>query len=154
MAFQVTLEAVQEWLDDDMSLQTLKNQFTTQQVFDMLENKDQIKNDDQSEALMDVMCRGPGRDLRPARPAAAAPERMVEILEQVFPDSVPVHDLLFGSPLPWRARALPRRVQGMDARRAGLAARIRPGGHLPPTPLLRTQAMKRMRTRTRCPTGA
>ena len=56
MAFQVTLEAVQEWLDDDMSLQTLKNQFTTQQVFDMLENKDQIKNDDQLfEALMDVM---------------------------------------------------------------------------------------------------
>jgi hypothetical protein len=56
MAFQVTLEAVQEWLDDDMSLQTLKNQFTTQQVFDMLEDKDKITNDDQLfEALMDVM---------------------------------------------------------------------------------------------------
>lgn len=56
MAFQVTLEAVQEWLDDDMSLQTLKNQFTTQQVFDMLEDKERIQNDDQLfEALMDVM---------------------------------------------------------------------------------------------------
>jgi len=56
MAFQVTLEAVQEWLDDDMSLQTLKNQFTTQQVFDMLEDKQRIQNDDQLfEALMDVM---------------------------------------------------------------------------------------------------
>jgi len=56
MAFQVTLAAVQEWLDDDMSLQTLKNQFTTQQVFDMLEDKERIQNDDQLfEALMDVM---------------------------------------------------------------------------------------------------
>ena len=56
MAFQVTLAAVQEWLDDDMSLQTLKNQFTTQQVFDMLEDKQRIQNDDQLfEALMDVM---------------------------------------------------------------------------------------------------
>jgi len=56
MAFQVTLEAVQEWLDDDMSLQTLKNQYSTQQVFDLIENKDRITTDDQLfEALMDVM---------------------------------------------------------------------------------------------------
>ena len=56
MAFQVTLEAVQEWLDDDMSLQTLKNQFTTQQVFDLIENKDSITSDEELfEALMDVM---------------------------------------------------------------------------------------------------
>lgn len=56
MAFQVTLEAVQEWLDDDMSLQTLKNQYSTQQVFDLIEKKDQITSDDQLfEAIMDVM---------------------------------------------------------------------------------------------------
>ena len=56
MAFQVTVEAVQEWLDDDMSLQTLKNQYTTQQVFEMIEDKDKITSDDQLfEALMDVM---------------------------------------------------------------------------------------------------
>ena len=56
MAFQVTLEAVQEWLDDDMSLQTLKNQFTTQEVFDLLKDKDKITSDDDLfEALMDVM---------------------------------------------------------------------------------------------------
>jgi len=56
MAFQVTLEAVQEWLDDDMSLQTLKNQFSTQKIFDLIENKDAIDNDEALfEALMDVM---------------------------------------------------------------------------------------------------
>ncbi len=56
MAFQVTLAAVQEWLDDDMSLQTLKNQFTTQKIFDLIENKDAIDNDEALfEALMDVM---------------------------------------------------------------------------------------------------
>ncbi|MEC7947504.1 MAG: hypothetical protein VX265_08020 [Myxococcota bacterium] len=56
MAFQVTLEAVQEWLDDDMSLQTLKNQFTTQEVFDLLKDKEKITSDDDLfEALMDVM---------------------------------------------------------------------------------------------------
>ena len=56
MAFQVTVEAVQEWLDDDMSLQTLKNQYTTQQVFEMIEDKNKITSDDQLfEALMDVM---------------------------------------------------------------------------------------------------
>ena len=56
MAFQVTLAAVQEWLDDDMSLQTLKNQFTTQKIFDLIENKDAIDNDEALfEALIDVM---------------------------------------------------------------------------------------------------
>lgn len=56
MAFQVTLEAVQEWLDDDMSLQTLKNQYTTQEVFDLIEDKEKITSDDKLfEALMDVM---------------------------------------------------------------------------------------------------
>ncbi len=56
MAFQVTLAAVQEWLDDDMSLQTLKNQFTVQEIFDRIEDKDRIQTDEQLfEALMDVM---------------------------------------------------------------------------------------------------
>lgn len=56
MAFQVTLEAVQEWLDDDMSLQTLKNQYTTQEIFDLIENREAIKTDDDLfQALMDVM---------------------------------------------------------------------------------------------------
>ena len=56
MSIQVTLAAVQGWLDDDMSLQTLKNQFTTQEVYDLLENKDNITSDDALfEALMDVM---------------------------------------------------------------------------------------------------
>lgn len=56
MSFQVTVEAVQEWLDDDMSLQTLKNQFSTKEIFDMIENKDQIDSDEGLfEALMDVM---------------------------------------------------------------------------------------------------
>lgn len=56
MAFTVTLDAVQEWLDDDMSLQTLKNQYTTQEVYEMIENKESIKSDDALfEALMDVM---------------------------------------------------------------------------------------------------
>ena len=56
MAFTVTLDAVQEWLDDDMSLQTLKNQYTTQEVYDLIENKESIKSDEALfEALMDVM---------------------------------------------------------------------------------------------------
>ena len=56
MSFKVTLDAVQEWLDDDMSLQTLKNQYTTQQIFDLIEDKDKIDDDDKLfEALMDVM---------------------------------------------------------------------------------------------------
>lgn len=56
MAFTVTIEAVQEWLDDDMSLQTLKNQYTTKEVYDLIENKEDIKDDEALfEALMDVM---------------------------------------------------------------------------------------------------
>lgn len=56
MDFTVTLEAVQEWLDDDLSLQTLKNQYTTQEIFDLIPNKDEIETDDELyEALLDVM---------------------------------------------------------------------------------------------------
>ena len=56
MDFKVTLAAIQEWLDDDLSLQTLKNQFTVQEIYDLLEDKDSIETDDQLyEALLDVM---------------------------------------------------------------------------------------------------
>ena len=56
MDFKVTLEAIQEWLDDDLSLQTLKNQYTLQEIYDFIENKDDVKDDDQLfEALLDVM---------------------------------------------------------------------------------------------------
>jgi len=56
MEFTVTLAAITEWLDDDLSLQTLKNQFTVQEIFDLIPNKDEIKTDDQLyEALLDVM---------------------------------------------------------------------------------------------------
>jgi hypothetical protein len=56
MSFEVTKELVKEMLDEDLSLQTLANQFTVKEIWDMIEDKDQIKNDDQLfEALMDVM---------------------------------------------------------------------------------------------------
>jgi len=56
MAFEVTKETVQEMLDEDSSLQTIANQFTLDEIWTMLENKEQISNDDQLfEALMDVM---------------------------------------------------------------------------------------------------
>ena len=56
MSFTVTLESIQEWLDDDMSLQTLKNQYTVKEIYDLIENKEGITNDDELyEALLDVM---------------------------------------------------------------------------------------------------
>ena len=56
MDFQVTLAAIQEWLDDDLSLQTLKNQYSVQEIYDLIENKDQITSDDELyAALLDVM---------------------------------------------------------------------------------------------------
>ena len=56
MSFQITKELVQEMLDEDTSLQTISNQFTLDEIFNMIEDKDQITNDDQLfEALMDVM---------------------------------------------------------------------------------------------------
>lgn len=56
MSFAVTKEIVQEMLDEDTSLQTLSNQFTLDEIFTMIEDKEQITNDDQLfEALMDVM---------------------------------------------------------------------------------------------------
>jgi hypothetical protein len=56
MSFTVTNEAIQEWLDDDMSLQTLKNQYSVQEIYDLLEKKEEITTDDELyEALLDVM---------------------------------------------------------------------------------------------------
>ena len=52
----VTLKAIQEWLDDDLSLQTLKNQYTLQHIYDLIDGKDDITNEDELyAALLDVM---------------------------------------------------------------------------------------------------
>ena len=54
--YTVTLDAIQEWLDDDLSLQTLKNQYTLQQIYDLIENKEEIEDEDELySALLDVM---------------------------------------------------------------------------------------------------
>ena len=56
MSFEVTNAAIEEWLDDDMSLQTLKNQYTVEEIYNLLENKSDISTDDELyEALLDVM---------------------------------------------------------------------------------------------------
>ena len=56
MSFEVTNEAIQEWLDDDMSLQTLKNQYTVEEIYNLLENREEITTDDELySALLDVM---------------------------------------------------------------------------------------------------
>ena len=54
--YTVTLEAIKEWLDDDLSLQTLKNQYTLQQIYELIENKEEITDEDELySALLDVM---------------------------------------------------------------------------------------------------
>ena len=56
MSFEVTHEAIQEWLDDDMSLQTLKNQYTVEEIYNLIENREEITTDDELySALLDVM---------------------------------------------------------------------------------------------------
>ena len=45
MAFKVTVEAVQEWLDDDRAFKR-SEQYTTQEVFDLIEDKEGITSDD------------------------------------------------------------------------------------------------------------
>ena len=56
MAFEVTKELVKEALDDDPSLQTIVNQFTFDEIWDMIEDKDKIQSEEELfEALMDVM---------------------------------------------------------------------------------------------------
>ncbi|MEL6349688.1 MAG: hypothetical protein AAFV53_41675 [Myxococcota bacterium] len=54
--FTVTLEAIKEWLDDDLSLQTLKNQFTLQEIYEKLDSPEEIMDEDELyAALLDVM---------------------------------------------------------------------------------------------------
>ena len=56
MPFEISKALVQEMLSEDTSLQTIANQFTLDEIWDMLENKAEISNEDQLfEALMDVM---------------------------------------------------------------------------------------------------
>ncbi len=56
MSYAVTLEAIQQMLDEEMSLQTLSNQFSTQEIFDMVQNKEAIQDEDALfKALMDAM---------------------------------------------------------------------------------------------------
>lgn len=56
MSYKVTVEAVREALEDDTTLQTLRNQYTAKEVFDMIEDKDEIEDeDDLFTSLMDVM---------------------------------------------------------------------------------------------------
>ena len=56
MPFEINKALVQEMLAEDTSLQTISNQFTLDEIWDMLEDKDAISNEDQLfEALMDVM---------------------------------------------------------------------------------------------------
>ena len=56
MSFEISKTLVQEMLAEDSSLQTITNQFTFEEIWDMIKDKDKIKNDDELfEALMDVM---------------------------------------------------------------------------------------------------
>ena len=54
--FKVTRESVEEMLNEDHSLGTLKNQYTTDEVWELLEGKDEIGSEEALfNALMDVM---------------------------------------------------------------------------------------------------
>ncbi len=65
MSFEVSTKAIQDWLDDELSLQTLGNQYSVEEILALLPNKDQITNDDQLyEALLDAMYKTrPGGEL-------------------------------------------------------------------------------------------
>jgi len=52
----VTREMVQEMLDDDPSLNTLKNQFSLDEIWEKIEDKAEITDDEELyNALIDVM---------------------------------------------------------------------------------------------------
>jgi hypothetical protein len=56
MAFKVDIEQVASMLADDPSLGTLKNQYTVDEVWELLEDKDDIGNEEELyNALMAVM---------------------------------------------------------------------------------------------------
>lgn len=54
--FRVTVDAVQDMLEDDTSLQTLKNQYSAAEVFALLEQPEALMSEDELyQALLDVM---------------------------------------------------------------------------------------------------
>lgn len=56
MAFKVDIEQVSSMLEDDPSLGTLKNQYSVDEVWELLEDKDDIGNEEELyNALMAVM---------------------------------------------------------------------------------------------------
>lgn len=56
MSLQLTKESMMEFIEDNPSLNTLKNQYTADEIWEGLEGKDQIENDEELfNALMDVM---------------------------------------------------------------------------------------------------
>ena len=56
MGFEVTKALVKEMLEEDSSLQTIANQYTLDEIWELLEDKGSIASDDALfEALMDVM---------------------------------------------------------------------------------------------------
>ena len=56
MAFKLTKALVQEMLEEDSTLQTIANQYTLDQIWDLIEDRDAIGSEDALfEALMDVM---------------------------------------------------------------------------------------------------
>mgnify|MGYP001295211614 CR=1 FL=1 len=56
MGFTATKALVKEMLEEDSSLQTIANQYTLDEIWDMLEKPESIESDDELfEALMDVM---------------------------------------------------------------------------------------------------
>jgi hypothetical protein len=56
MGFTATKALVKEMLEEDSSLQTIANQYTLDEIWDMLEKPESIQSDDELfEALMDVM---------------------------------------------------------------------------------------------------
>jgi hypothetical protein len=64
-SFQVTTQAITDWLDDELSLQTLGNQYSVDELLDMLPDKASISSDDDLyTALLDLMYKTrPGGEL-------------------------------------------------------------------------------------------
>lgn len=54
--FKPTIDQVAQMLEEDPSLGTLRNQYTTEEIFDLIEDRDSITHVEALyEALMDVM---------------------------------------------------------------------------------------------------
>ncbi|MEE2750369.1 MAG: hypothetical protein VX519_02995 [Myxococcota bacterium] len=63
--FEVTADAIKDWLDDELSLQTLGNQYSVEELLEMLPDKASITSDDALyTALLDLMYKTrPGGEL-------------------------------------------------------------------------------------------